>query len=192
MTANKIVVLDPGHGGQDPGAVDPPQPWQGDMLATREDEIAYDIAIRTARALGAAGYTAHLTRGMNQYISLAGRCEIANRLGAAAFVSVHVNAAGDPEAAGIETFSYPGACQGARLRDLVHREVVRLASEFRDRGPKVAKHYVTHYTRMPACLVECGFATNPDDEKRLHDPAVRDRIAQGIAQGVVLFLGGGS
>lgn len=192
MNGNKIIILDPGHGGRDPGAVDPPQPWQGDMLATGEDEIAYDIAIRAARALGAAGYTAHLTRGMNQYISLAGRCEVANRLRAAAFVSVHVNAAADPRAAGIETFSYPGAARGARLRDLVHHGVIRLVPEFTDRGTKVARHYVTHYTKMPACLVECGFATNPDDEKRLHDPAVRDRIAQGIAQGVVLFLGGGS
>lgn len=186
-----IVVLDPGHGGRDPGAVDPPQPWQGDMLATREDEIAYDIAIRTARALGAMGHVPHLTRGMNQYISLAGRCEVANRLGAAAFVSVHVNAAGDPRAAGIETFSYPGAVRGARLRDLVHREVMRLASEFADRGAKVARHYVTHYTKMPACLVECGFCTNPEDEKRMHDPGVRARIAQGIANGIALFLGGG-
>ncbi len=161
------------------------------MLATREDEIAYDIAFRARRALEAAGYVGHLTRAPGQFISLPGRCDIANRLGAAAFVSVHVNAAENPAAAGIETFSYPGAAKGARLRDLVHREVMRLAPEFANRGTKVARHYVTHYAKAPACLVECGFCTNPEDERRLHDPGVRARIAQGIADGVVLFLGGG-
>ncbi len=190
MSGNKSVVLDPGHGGRDPGAVDPIEPRQGDVLATREDELAYDIALRARRALEAGGHVGHLTRAPGQFVSLPERCDIANRLGAAAFVSIHVNAAKDPAGDGIETFSYPGAVMGARLRDLVHREVMRLTPEFRNRGAKAAKYYVTHHTRMPACLVECGFCTNVADEKRLHDPEVRERIARGIASGVIAFLKG--
>ncbi len=188
---SKVVVIDPGHGGQDPGAVDSVQPWQGDMLATREDEVAYDIAARARRALEAAGYAGYLTRALGEFSGLQNRCALANRVGAVAFVSVHVNAAENPAAAGIETFSYPGAVMGAKLRNLVHREVTRLAPQFRDRGPKAAKHYVTRYTRMPACLVECGFCTNPEDEQLMQDPGMRIRLAQGIANGIALFLGGG-
>ena len=186
------IVLDPGHGGKDPGAIDPVQPWQGDMLVTREDEIAYDIALRTRQCLERAGYTAYLSRSPNQFVSLQGRCEFANRMQVDAFISIHINAASKPEASGIETFCYPGAIRGARLRDLVHNGVIRIVPEFRDRGVKEARHYVTHYTKAPACLIECGFCTNPEDERRLHDLGVRARIAQGIANGVVMFLGGGA
>jgi N-acetylmuramoyl-L-alanine amidase len=186
-----IVVLDPGHGGHDPGAVDPIEPWEGDMLHTREDEMAYDISLRTKQALEDVGYFARLTRSPGQFISLAGRCDVARELRAAAFVSVHINASENTKANGIETFSYPGAKKGARLRNAVHQEVMRFAPEFRDRGVKEARHYVTHNTPMAACLVECGFCTNPDDERRLHNPEVHERIARGIAQGVILFLKGG-
>jgi N-acetylmuramoyl-L-alanine amidase len=183
-----IVVLDPGHGGRDPGATSPVDPKRQDMLCTEEDDLAYDIAQKAQRCLLAQRkHTAYLTRQANQFISLEGRADLANKLNADAFVSIHINA-GQPAAEGIETFSYPGAKGGGRLRDCVHAEVAKSFPDWPNRGAKEANHYVTHHTSMPACLVECGFITNVMEEKALYDPDVRQRFAEAIARGVTRFL----
>ncbi|HHV63404.1 MAG TPA: N-acetylmuramoyl-L-alanine amidase [Firmicutes bacterium] len=184
------IVLDAGHGGGkgqgDPGAVDPVQPAEGDMLYTEEDDLAFDIARRAQEALMLSGHTAHLTRRPNQFISLQGRCDLANRLGADVFVSIHLNA-GPPTARGFEVFSYPGSCPGAQLRDAILGAIAKAFPDWVNRGAKEANYAVLRGTKMPAALVECGFVTNTEEERKLHDPAVRQRMAEAIAAGVIKY-----
>lgn len=184
------IIVDPGHGGGkgsgDPGAVDPVQPAEGDMLYTEEDDLAFDIALRAQKVLMLAGHTAYLTRRPNQFIGLQGRCDLANRLEADAFVSIHLNA-GPPQARGFEVFSFPGSREGVRLRDTILGEIAKAFPSWTNRGAKEANFAVLRGTKMPAALVECGFVTNTEEERKLHDPAIRQRMAEAITRGILNY-----
>lgn len=190
-----LIALDPGHGGGngkqgDPGATSPINIDRKDLLYTEEDDIAYDIALKTQSLLIVAGFPAFLTRRPNQFISLRERCELANKMKANIFVSIHINAAGSPQARGIETFSYRNSTKGSALRDVVHQKVMDAVDRDKwvNRGLKEAGFYVLKHTQMPAALIECGFVTNVHDEIRLNDPEVRQQFAKGIAQGVIQYM----
>ena len=178
------------HGGHDTGAYDPIDPTQGDMLCTIEGEMAFDIAQRTERLLRMKGFEVHMTRQPNEFISLQKRCDIANRLKADVFVSIHLNAHRDPNVRGIEVFSYPGSVEGAKLRNAVYMEIMNRLPSWRQRGTKEANFYVLRHTKMPACLVECGFVTNTEEERELHKPEIRQKFAEGIAAGVLAYREG--
>ena len=187
------VVIDAGHGGDpryDRGAIDPIDPAQGDMLCTIEGEMAFDIAQRAERLLRAKGYDVYLARRPNEFISLQKRCELANKLDADVFVSVHLNAHRDPNVRGVEVFSFPGSVEGAKLRNAVYMEIMSRLHGWKQRGTKEANFYVLKHTKMPACLVECGFITNIEEEKELHRPETRQKFAEGIAAGVLVYWEG--
>lgn len=182
------IIIDPGHGGRDPGAVDPIQTVENDQLNTVEAELNCEIGCRVKSYLESEGIVALLTRKPGEFVSLDDRAELANRLKADGFVSIHLNAAANPQAHGFEVFSHPGSRQGARLRDAVLREVAARFPAWTNRGAKTANFAVLRETFCPACLIECGFITHPDEETRLSDPAVRDGLARGIAAGVIKFV----
>lgn len=163
------------------------QPAEGDMLYTEEDDLAYDIALRMRDILLLAGHTVYLTRQPNQFSSLKGRCDFANRLNADVFVSIHLNS-GPPAAKGFEVFSFPGSREGARLRDAILAEISKAFRDWVNRGGKEANYAVLRGTKMPAALVECGFITNSEEERRLHDPAIRQRMAEVIAKGIMAYM----
>ena len=178
------------HGGHDTGAYDPVDPAQGDMLCTIESEMAFDIAQRTERLLRMKGFEVHMTRQPNEFISLQKRCDIANRLKADIFVSIHLNAHNNPNVRGIEVFSYPGSVEGAKLRNAVYMEIMNRFPGWRQRGTKEKALWVLKNTVMPAVLVECGFITNVEEEKELHKPEIRQKFAEGIAAGVLAYREG--
>lgn len=111
---------------------------------------------------------------------LQARVDIANRLGADLFISVHANGARSRRARGYETFASPRDAFGRRLAPVVQREVV-LRTGLRDRRAKLADFYVLRWSDMPAILVETGFITNASDARRLSSPAFRRRVARAIA-----------
>lgn len=178
-----IVCIDPGHGGKDPGAVDPVQPAEGDDIYTEEADIAYEIAVQTANALQRIGHQVKLTRQPNQFVSLAERCRIANQAKADAFVSIHLNA-GRPLAAGFEAWSHPKSQRGILLGSRILDELAQAFPSWRNRGAKKGDFAVLRGTKMPAVLVECGFITNPDEERRLHAPEVQQKMGEAIARGI--------
>ena len=182
------IVIDPGHGGRDCGAVDPVQPLEGDQLNTFEAELNYEIACRVKSYLEQEGIIGILTRKPGEFVPLDARAELANRLRADAFVSVHLNAAASPLAQGFEVFAFPGSPWGARLRDAVRQAVAAEFPDWTNRGAKTANFAVLRETFCPACLVECGFITNPDEERRLGSAAIRDKFSRAIATGVIKFL----
>lgn len=176
-----IVVIDPGHGGPDPGAVG--------IGGIFEKEIVLDISLQVAQLLENQGIQTILTRKTDIDLGLQPRVAIANRARATVFVSIHANAISmsRPDVNGIETYHIAGSARGRQLAESIQRQLLA-ATGMRDRGVKRARFYVLVHTTMPAVLVEVGFVTGRDDVPRLRDPATRTQMAQAIVQGIMDYL----
>jgi N-acetylmuramoyl-L-alanine amidase len=178
--ANPIVVLDPGHGGSDPGAV-------GNGI--READITLDIANRTYSYM-TTNYpaTVYRTRTADTSVSLDARTTFANSRGANFFTSMHINSYSSSTANGVETYSYPGSTNGARLASNVHAKYKGYFSI--DRGLKTAEFYVLKYTNMPSILGETGFISNPTDAGKLAQATFRQNLAVAYSQGMHVYWWG--
>jgi N-acetylmuramoyl-L-alanine amidase len=173
--ARPTVIIDPGHGGHDRGGV------PGVRYA--EKIYALDVAKRVSARLRSAGYRTVMTRSGDYFVSLSGRCAVANRYSNAIFVSVHFNAAPRRSADGIETYYYGRSSSG--LASSVHRRVVAAAGT-EDRGVRRRSFYVLRHTRCPAILVEGGFLSNPSEGARIaRSSSHRQRLADAIASGII-------
>lgn len=184
--AGRTIVVDPGHGGRDPGAIGPG--------GTQEKDVNLAIALQLARYLEQAGARVVLTRDRDVYVDLATRTRLANALRADAFISIHSDAIGAGRtASGTGTFYHPAPGEppdrsaSGRLGEAVQREVLA-AIGLPDRGVRQRAFYVLLHTEMPAVLVEVAFIDNPAEEKLLRDPEFQRRAAAGIAQGVLRFF----
>lgn len=179
---SKTLVLDPGHGGSDPGAV-------GNGL--REKDLTLDICKRIKKYLE-DNYTVikvHMTRTTDKYLSLSQRAQFANSKKADLFVSVHINAGGGT---GYEDFihnSLSNSSTTAKMRDTFHKEVVKEQSFWRNRGKKKANFAVLRETKMAAILTENGFIDTKSDANKLKSNTYLNRIAKGHAEGIAKALG---
>lgn len=174
--ARTVVVLDPGHGGIDAGAV-----WGGVM----EKTLTLKIAKRVESYLKARGFKTAMTRRTDTFVSLKKRAALANRHDRSIFVSIHCNADPRRRARGIETF-YCGPL-GSRLAANIHRSLDSGTGAL-DRGLKCTRYSVLRNTRCAAALIECGFLSSPAERRLLCSPAYQDRVARAIADGIVRSL----
>lgn len=178
---SKILVLDPGHGGSDPGAV-------GNGL--REKDLTLDICKRIKKYLedNYTGIKVHMTRTTDKYLSLSQRAQFANSKKADLFVSVHINAGGGT---GYEDFihnSLSNSSTTAKMRDAFHGEIIKEQNFWRDRGKKKANFAVLRETKMAAILTENGFIDNKNDAEKLKKSSYLEKIAKGHAKGIVKAL----
>lgn len=174
----KVIVIDAGHGGSDPGAI-------GNGL--KEKDINLDIAKRVQKLLANSGYQIVMTRTNDTFIPLQGRSSLANNLNASLFVSIHTNAGG---AQGIETYWYskgPEATNSKILAEHIQSEMIN-ETKTRDRGVKDANFHVNRETKMPSALVEVGFIDNKNDAAKLNSSSYKELVAKGIANGIKKFL----
>lgn len=193
------IVIDPGHGDHDPGT-------KGDRH--KEKDIVLDLSRRLHRALTARGYDVSLTRSSDVFLELADRPAIAARQRADLFLSVHVNSAGanrSPD--GIETFfatprglpptgqnePESDTCDGNRFDGLncrlafdLHRSLINTTNAT-DRGLKRSRWRVLKTAPCPAVLLELGFLSNPEEERRLASAAYQQRLTDAITAGVVTY-----
>jgi N-acetylmuramoyl-L-alanine amidase len=197
---HRVVVIDPGHGGQDTGA-------RG-RLGVEEKQVVLDIARRLRAHLTSAGMTVYMTREGDRFIDLEERARMARRWNADLFISIHANSAANPSASGAETFvlAAPGhsstatgsraggvsaghqhSVQSAILGYHVQRTLVAQTG-VANRGLKRARFVVLRDAPCPAVLVECGFLSNPQEERRFMDPEFRENMARGIARGVLTYV----
>ncbi|WP_329105801.1 N-acetylmuramoyl-L-alanine amidase [Micromonospora sp. NBC_01699] len=181
----KVIVIDPGHGGSDPGIVVP----DGGLRWT-EAELAYDLANRLRGRLVAAGMRVHLTRGPVPAAVLPdlARAELANELGGDLFISLHTDGHANPEADGVATYHYGTdngvtSTFGERLAGLVQREIVARTG-MRDCQVHAKTWELLRLTRMPAVRVEVGYLTSPVDLARLTNPGFRDHVVEAIVAAV--------
>ncbi|MFS8629162.1 MAG: N-acetylmuramoyl-L-alanine amidase family protein [Limnochordales bacterium] len=183
--AGRTIVVDPGHGGRDPGAIG--------YSGTYEKDVTLAIGLLVAGMLEKAGATVVMTRHEDATVELSARTALANAVGADAFVSIHADAVGFGRiASGTSTFFYPENGDAARsvnrrYAEAIHTEVLGQLG-LNDRGVHQRALYVVRNTVMPAALVEVGFIDNPSEEKLLLDPDFQARAAAGIVQGIVRFF----
>ncbi|NBD17338.1 MAG: AMIN domain-containing protein [Cyanobacteria bacterium] len=173
-----LVVLDPGHGGKDPGAVG--------IGGLREKDVVLPISHHVRKTLESNGLSVKMTRWDDRFVSLGGRTAMANREDADFFISIHANAISmsRPDVNGTETFYY---ASGRALAQAIQRSIISNMNT-RDRGVKKANFYVLRNSAMPAVLVEVGFVTGREDAPRLADPNFRKRMAEAIADGILQYV----
>ena len=177
------VVIDPGHGGPDPGAVG--------IGGLRETDVVLDVSLQVARLLQARGVDVLLTRTSEVDVDLPPRVALANSNRADAFVSVHANALSmaRPDVNGIETFFFEGG--SSRSRDLaaaLQQQMLAISPGTPDRGVRTGRFFVIRRTVMPSALVEMGFVTGSIDAPRLADANYRRRMALALAAGMLTYL----
>lgn len=183
----KVIVIDPGHGGLDPGAV-------GNGL--QEKDVTLAIAQRASYFLRQYGADVRLTRAgdrtfsTNKHADLNARAEFANNAQAAYFVSIHINAGGG---SGFESYVMTGMAdeEAGRRQNIMHREVAEAFEKagLPDRGKKTANFAVLRLTNMPAILLECGFIDRDEDATLLRNRTFIDSIAEAIARGAAKAMG---
>lgn len=181
----RMVVIDPGHGGIDPGVTVP----EGQLHWTEAD-LVHDLASRLEGRLAAAGVRVQLTRGPAQRDRLpdVDRAALANSLGADVFISLHLDGHVNPAADGVATYHYGTdngvtSTTGERLAGLVQREIVARTG-LRDCRSHAKAWDLLRLTRMPAVRVEVGYLTSPADRSRLVEPRFRDRVVEAIVAAI--------
>jgi N-acetylmuramoyl-L-alanine amidase len=177
--APAVVVIDPGHGGQDRGGI--PGQW------IAEKSVTLDTAKRLERVLRSTGnIRVVMTRSGDYFVSLTERTNTANayRGRMAVFVSIHYNAGPRESAYGIETYYYDW--RAYRLAAAIHPRVIRAMNTV-DRGIRRRGYWVLRRNLLPAVLVECGFLTNRVEGRKALDARYRQRIAEAIAEGIIRY-----
>ena len=175
--AVRTIVIDAGHGGHDRGG--------GPGQRIPESPYVLDISRRLRTVLQAAGFRTVMTRDGDYFVSLGGRCAIANAQRDALMVSVHLNSGQREGANGVETYYYTG--RSASLAAAVHAPVVSAAGT-ENRFVRRRGFYVLRNTRIPSIIVECGFLTNRAEGARISGSAAhRQKLAEAIARGVSRF-----
>ncbi len=197
------IVIDPGHGGKDPGA-------ENAAIGLREKSLTLDLAKRVARQLQAHGFRVTLTRQDDRFHSLESRASKANRLDADLFVSLHFNATGSRSVSGVETYAFTPPFQPSSSRTKLHssdrkswpgninsgwnalaayyvqRSMVN-ATGATDRGLKRARFTVLRDLQMPGILVEGGFVTNNTEGRNIGSGAYREKLAKAVVDGILVY-----
>ncbi|MDI6872559.1 MAG: N-acetylmuramoyl-L-alanine amidase [Bacillota bacterium] len=179
-----MIVIDPGHGGADVGAVGP--------TGLREASVVLDVAKRLVSLLPAG--TAVLTRSGDVTVGLSKRAAIANQAAADLFVSIHCNATNNREVQGIESWYHGDSERGKRLAACLYDALIE---EFPDAVRRGVKSDRTRYksgfaalreTVMPAALVELEFISHPGREAEMRDPGWAERAARALAAGIREYI----
>ncbi len=188
--AGHTIVLDPGHGGSDSGAVGPD--------GITEASITLPVARDVRDILQASGAKVVMTRdddvdvygpNASDHDELQARVDVGvNTPGTDIFVSIHCNAFSNPAAHGMETYYYPKTDEDYRLAKLLNEELAAAGGRF-NRGVKEARFYVMRHSAMPASLVELAFVTNPEEEALLASADYQQKLAMAIARGIARFFG---
>src|ERR1051325_1650946 len=195
-----VVVLDPGHGGQDSGAM---------CGGVMEKDLTLDVARRVDRLLDSRGVCALMTRVGDSYVSLADRAAVGNRANDSIFVSIHFNEDNKPVASGVETYyashqitagsflaswlpflwrplSDSPNPESQNLAEFVQEALVARTRAV-DRGIQARQFFVIANVTAPAVLVEGGFLTNKEDISKLASEDYRDQIAAAVADGILRY-----
>ena len=176
------VVIDPGHGGEDPGAI-----GVGDVC---EKQVTIAIAQMVyLKALEHSKLRVVLSRRNDEYVSPAERVLAANRIDADVYVSIHANAFSSASVSGIETLVYESKGRKSasyRLAEILQQHLVAQTGA-KDRGVRLAPLFIRQ-AKMPAALVEVGFLTNRLEAKQLQSLPYQSRIADAILDAILRFL----
>ncbi|MEY9971919.1 N-acetylmuramoyl-L-alanine amidase [Lysinibacillus sp. RC46] len=175
---NRIIILDPGHGGKDPGTV---------LGSYSEKAITLKVSTLVKQKLEAAGAKVYMTRTGDTYPSLQDRVDFTNANYGEIFVSVHVNSAANTSAQGTETYYAISTGdmyqEDIDLATFVNNQIVNNLN-MKNRGVKEEQYYVIRNTIIPAILVELGFLTNDEDRGKMTTDKYVELFADSIYKGI--------
>lgn len=177
------VYIDPGHGGQDPGA-------QGHGLDEKDVTLAIALKLRSILQNDYENVDVKMSRSSDTTRSLSQRSSDANAWDADFFLSIHINS-GPSSAQGYEDYIYSGlsnSSKTAQYQDIIHAEVLKM-NQLKDRGQKKANFHVLRETNMPAILTENGFISNDHDAALIKQSSWIQKVAQGHANGIAKAFG---
>src|SRR5262249_4201801 len=195
-----VVVLDPGHGGQDSGAI---------CGGVMEKDLTLDVARRVDRLLDSQGIATLMTRLGDSYISLAERAAFGNRTNDSIFISIHFNEDNKPVASGVETYyaahqiasgsslaswlpffsrtsSSSPKPESQSLAGFIQEALVARTRSV-DRGTQAKQFFVVANVTSPAVLIEGGFITNKNELSKLASEDYRDQLAAAVADGILRY-----
>ncbi|GIN64120.1 N-acetylmuramoyl-L-alanine amidase [Robertmurraya siralis] len=177
--ASQMIIIDPGHGGTDPGATG---------LGIREKDVVLDTGLKVRALLNKTPFKVTMTRQTDVFISLAQRVQIANSAKGNIFVSIHANAF-NGTANGSETYYYsaaanPHVADSKLLATKIQNRLIE-AWKLSNRGVKNGNFHVLRENNMPAVLVELGFIDNAKDNEKLKSPEWRQKAAEAIFYGIL-------
>ncbi|MDR3541916.1 MAG: N-acetylmuramoyl-L-alanine amidase [Desulfosporosinus sp.] len=189
-----VVMLDPGHGGYDPGAIT--------AQGVYEKLINLQIAQKVKEMLGPSGIQVFLTREEDidyvpdgvkgrttkKQIDLNHRIDMANEVKADIFVSLHVNATVTGQNSGAETFYDYKSESGKELAVLIQQELIKIPGMNR-RIAKPGDFYVIKNTNMPAVIVEVGYLSSIKEQKKLQQSWYQEQLSRAIAKGIASYFG---
>jgi N-acetylmuramoyl-L-alanine amidase len=178
---DKLVIIDPGHGGSDPGVV---------ANGINEKDVNLDVALRLNELLKKNGVKTFMTRYDDSYVGLSERAAIANKLNASLFLSIHHNSF-TSQAKGTETY-YHNKVSGKKLYSETFAEIIQesllKALNTYDRKVKTANYAVIRETQMPSVLTEIAFISSPEDAKRIKSEEFRQKAAEALCSAILMAL----
>lgn len=179
MEMKKKVMLDPGHGGYDPGAIG--------KLGLQEKDVNLKLALKVGKLLESWGISVAYTRIEDGFVSLEDRVHRENVRKSDCFVSVHCNSFASATASGTETYAATKTSAGAELATAVYGSLSKAIGRA-SRGVKFQKFAVIANTNCPATLVEVAFISNAIEEALLKDESFLNKAAKGIGRGIAAYL----
>ena len=174
---DKVIVIDPGHGGVDCGAT---------RAGIKESDITLDVSQRLVSLLKEKGYKVYITRDDDSTLSLQDRVDFAEGKDEDIFISVHVNSSESSAPSGVETHYYHEYSKDLGI--CVQEAMAKYITESPNRGLIKSKFYVINHTTKPAILVEIGFISNDKERMELVSDDRKQRTAKAIAEGVINYF----
>ena len=183
--AKKIIMLDAGHGGSDPGAL-----GELNNKTIKEKDLTLSITYKVKAILEKNGYKVAMTRTGDTLPSLSERPEMANDMDAALFVSIHINSATSEDAYGTEVYYSEENNEddyGVTSQELATNVLEGMLKYMKsyDRGVRMANWAVTRRANMPAILLEVGFISNENELRKMCNDDYQNKTAMGIAEGII-------
>lgn len=179
-----FILLDPGHGGTDPGAVHKPS-------GVKEIDVIKPVQRLLEARLKSLGYRVQKTNDTeDSYIDLPGRANMSNSLKPDVFISIHANIADNPSAKGLEVFYYTSKSKEPNQKEFAKMVLdgIENATGQKTRGIKIEQYYVIKNTTAPAILIETGFLSNDEERNRILDSNYQSKLVDGIINGIEAFL----
>jgi len=176
LLEGKTIVIDPGHGGRDPGSTGQQGTTESDVTLQMAKAVQRELLQRT-------GATVILTRERDETVSMQQRVDAAKEAEADLFISIHFDAFTTSDVEGVTT--YYNKPDDEPIARFVHEHLFRQDFDTRDRGVKFGDYYVLRENTVPALLLELGYISNRKDETRIKSQQFQEKAAKAIVDGIV-------
>ncbi|MFC4320905.1 SH3 domain-containing protein [Litchfieldia salsa] len=174
---NKTIIIDPGHGGRDGGAVGVRGTYEK-TLTLRTAKLVYD-------KLSAAGANVYLSRSSDTYVSLASRVSISHYRNADAFVSVHYDSINNSSVRGVTSYYYKNI--DVPVASALQTEIIKYTG-LKDRGHRSGNYQVLRSNRQPSVLLELGYLSNLSEELTINTSSYQEKVSSGIFYGLAQYF----